>query len=839
MPIKSEGDYLNNNVINKSKDSEATGLKKSNSSAIDFKANSALNELSDNEQISLVNKVSYVHHKTSNKGRTNDDYNALYESVKSKTRLKIASLLDEIEHLEKSGGDKTKIETLKNNLYHQRKVLVSLESGNIRAIRDNTDIVRIYNDKDSKVKTYKSNASRYEELSKMHLENAQYEQNKAHTATNDINKAKYLKNAKASLNASKQASTKAKIWNERAKIASNTKEGALSKVIRNLHSFQNHNQNALSNITSKLSSSFIDSISGLFKFLFKSPIGVISLMILLILLSITAESSNFVYYVKAMENDLSDEAFIEYNAWINEYEDEGDRFYHDYHVIIPSEYLVPITFTYYNKGIYDEILNNYMMDNPFNKSSLSRSEYLSEAYKYTVHEYLKDMLNPYELRELFLDKVEYQYQYLARVYDEWSYDLEKYEGYDEVYSYEKEVIIEDYDYVDHYRKMTLSECKESFTSAKDIQKCIASPSDVLDYRSYEKVGEHKELKTFYKARHVINEYFTLDKSDINIDHDVHRINTSEGETKIIMPSLPEYSFGGYSPDYEDNISDHDSYWTYMYYENGCYIKRVRYWLLRDYKEVYNDIAYNYIPENEDDNILSLKKIDDVKGDIIVYIDRKYIYSVYFGDDTGIFKENVFLDEHNEEAYKQMEFLYETFTDMFSISSIQFAEGKFLISPFIQAGIDARSVITQHFSEIGIGNKGQMHGATDFGVASGTDINAMMDGIIVNIRENIPENTSSNCALSPDSYGCHGNIGNEIEIESNITGIDGLEHKIKIRYYHILGGSVSSKGIKVGDTVKEGDLIAQVGHNGLSTGPHLHLEMRIDGQRVDSEQYIAH
>ena len=466
-----------------------------------------------------------------------------------------------------------------------------------------------------------------------------------------------------------------------------------------------------------------------------------------------------------MENDLSDEAFIEYITWIDEYEDEGDKFYHDYHVIIPSEYLVPITFTYYNKGIYDEILNYYMMDNPFNKSSLSRSEYLSESYKYTVHEYLKDMLNPYELRELFLDKVEYQYQYLARIYDEWSYDLEEYEGYDEVYSYEKEVIIEDYDFVDHYRKMTSSECKESFTSAKDIQKCIASPSDVLDYRSYEKVGEHKELKTFYKARHVINEYFTLDKSDINIDHDVHRINTSEGETKIIMPSLPEYPFGGYSPDYEDNISDHDSYWTYMYYEDGCYIKRVRYWLLRDYKEVYNDMAYNYIPENEDDNILSLKKIDNAKGDITFNIDRKYIYSIYFGDDTGIFKENVFLDVHNEEAYKQMEFLYKTFTDMFSISSIQFAEGKFLISPFIQAGIDARSVITQHFSEIGIGNKGQMHGATDFGVASGTDINAMMDGIIVNIRENIPENTSSNCALSPDSYGCHGNIGNEIEIES--------------------------------------------------------------------------
>ena len=40
-------------------------------------------------------------------------------------------------------------------------------------------------------------------------------------------------------------------------------------------------------------------------------------------------------------------------------------------------------------------------------------------------------------------------------------------------------------------------------------------------------------------------------------------------------------------------------------------------------------------------------------------------------------------------------------------------------------------------------------------------------------------------------------------------------------------------------IKAKDLIAKVGHNGLSTGPHLHLEMKIDGQKVDSEQYIAY
>ena len=107
MPIKSEGDHLNNNVINKSKDSEATSIKKHDSSAIDFRASSALNELSDNEQISLVNKVSSDYHKTSNKRHISVDPNALYESVVSKTRLKVASLMDEVEHLEKSGEDKS------------------------------------------------------------------------------------------------------------------------------------------------------------------------------------------------------------------------------------------------------------------------------------------------------------------------------------------------------------------------------------------------------------------------------------------------------------------------------------------------------------------------------------------------------------------------------------------------------------------------------------------------------------------------------------------------------------------------------------------------------------
>lgn len=38
---------------------------------------------------------------------------------------------------------------------------------------------------------------------------------------------------------------------------------------------------------------------------------------------------------------------------------------------------------------------------------------------------------------------------------------------------------------------------------------------------------------------------------------------------------------------------------------------------------------------------------------------------------------------------------------------------------------------------------------------------------------------------------------------------------------------------VGDEVAAGDLIAYSGNSGLSTGPHLHYELIIDGEPVDA------
>jgi Peptidase family M23 len=54
----------------------------------------------------------------------------------------------------------------------------------------------------------------------------------------------------------------------------------------------------------------------------------------------------------------------------------------------------------------------------------------------------------------------------------------------------------------------------------------------------------------------------------------------------------------------------------------------------------------------------------------------------------------------------------------------------------------------------------------------------------------------------------------------------------------LGAHLASTAVKVGDVVTAGQVIGKVGSTGYATGPHLHVEVRVNGEVIDPEPIVA-
>jgi murein DD-endopeptidase MepM/ murein hydrolase activator NlpD len=44
-------------------------------------------------------------------------------------------------------------------------------------------------------------------------------------------------------------------------------------------------------------------------------------------------------------------------------------------------------------------------------------------------------------------------------------------------------------------------------------------------------------------------------------------------------------------------------------------------------------------------------------------------------------------------------------------------------------------------------------------------------------------------------------------------------------------------VKAGERVVKGQIVAEVGSTGRSTGPHLHYEIRLNGNSLDPRKYL--
>jgi murein DD-endopeptidase MepM/ murein hydrolase activator NlpD len=98
----------------------------------------------------------------------------------------------------------------------------------------------------------------------------------------------------------------------------------------------------------------------------------------------------------------------------------------------------------------------------------------------------------------------------------------------------------------------------------------------------------------------------------------------------------------------------------------------------------------------------------------------------------------------------------------------------------------------------------MHKGIDFAAPRGTPIRAAGNGRVVYM-------------------GRFGAYGNYLKIKHNDT--------FSTAYAHI---NNFPKGLRVGQTVKQGQLVAFIGTTGRSTGPHLHYEILKNGAQVNPQ-----
>ena len=105
-----------------------------------------------------------------------------------------------------------------------------------------------------------------------------------------------------------------------------------------------------------------------------------------------------------------------------------------------------------------------------------------------------------------------------------------------------------------------------------------------------------------------------------------------------------------------------------------------------------------------------------------------------------------------------------------------------------------------------------HDGIDIGGSTGEPVYAAADGIIIYSAFNT------------------GGYGNMVMIDHGLNS-EGV--KIVTLYAH------GDKLLKsVGETVKQGDVIMEMGSTGNSTGPHVHFEVRENGSHVDPKNYLS-
>lgn len=190
-----------------------------------------------------------------------------------------------------------------------------------------------------------------------------------------------------------------------------------------------------------------------------------------------------------------------------------------------------------------------------------------------------------------------------------------------------------------------------------------------------------------------------------------------------------------------------------------------------------------------------KEVQWTLKSIITFSDKKLFSETYTDDSDTAFWQDGFSTKAGVISAEQF------------VALVPNAEG--FISP-----LNVDNIVTKITSMFGrrthpiTGERGKMHNGMDIGVPTGTPIYAVADATVE----------------VADTKGAS-NAGKYVKL-SHGSGI-------ATRYLHM-----SEVYVKVGETVKQGQLIGLVGSTGGSTGPHLHFELMKNEEKIDPYNIIV-
>ena len=120
--------------------------------------------------------------------------------------------------------------------------------------------------------------------------------------------------------------------------------------------------------------------------------------------------------------------------------------------------------------------------------------------------------------------------------------------------------------------------------------------------------------------------------------------------------------------------------------------------------------------------------------------------------------------------------------------------------------------------------GELDPSSGFGVRIDPFLNrpAMHTGI--DFRGTTGEPVRATAAGTVTAAGWSGGYGRMVEVEH--------ANGVSTRYGHL-----SEIDVKVGQSIKLGQVVGRLGSSGRSTGPHVHYETRIDGEAIDPDKFL--